>query len=254
MKIISLGNSFSDDATYYAHRILASMGYGDTEMGNLYIGGCDLKTHLQNLIEERPLYEYRTPASGEELWRTAMETNAREAFFSRAWDVVTLQQQSADSGKPETYQPYLNGILREATDLCPQAKIYWLMTWAYQSDSDLPRFAEFDRNQQKMYEAITDAVQKIILPHPAISGIVPLGTAIQNARTSSWGDTLTRDGFHLSMDKGRYVAALAYIACLTGYDITKATFLPEGLTENDRAIALAAVQAAIATPFAVTKL
>ena len=50
------------------------------------------------------------------------------------WDIITIQQASGDSDMPETYgnlQNILDYIHEHKTD----AKIYWHMTWAYQSDA-----------------------------------------------------------------------------------------------------------------------
>ena len=49
-----------------------------------------------------------------------------------------------------------------------------------------------------MYNSIIDAVNKAS-KLVKIDHIVPVGTAIQNGRTSSIGDNFTRDGYHLSI-------------------------------------------------------
>ncbi len=36
------------------------------------------------------------------------------------------------------------------------------------------------------------------------------GTAIQNLRTSYMGDTLTRDGYHLEVNTGRYTVSMTW--------------------------------------------
>ena len=65
-----------------------------------------------------------------------------------------------------------------------------------------------------MYNAIIETTQSFILPNSQFSMIVPVGTAIQNARTSYLGDNLNRDGTHLDYGIGRYIAALC---CHGGY-------------------------------------
>lgn len=97
------------------------------------------------------------------------------------------------------------------------------------------------------------ATKEKVLDATEISMVIPSGTVIQNARTSSLGDTLTRDGYHLSLDNGRYLAGVSYVAKRSGVDISKLTYKPEGVTDTTRRIAIDAVQKAMQKPFEVTK-
>jgi hypothetical protein len=47
--------------------------------------------------------------------------------------------------------------------------------------------------------------------HDEFKYTFPVGTSVQNARTSYAGDTVTRDGFHMNYDLGRYMAALTWL-------------------------------------------
>ena len=78
---------------------------------------------------------------------------------------------------------------------------------------------------------------------------------MRNIRTSPLGDTLTRDGFHLSYGIGRYTAALTWLAYFTGCDIDKITAVPSSYPEiNDNIVYIKeAVKAAIANPFEITE-
>ena len=83
--------------------------------------------------------------------------------------------------------------------------------------------------------------------------LFPVGTAVQNARTSYLGDTLTRDGFHLSIPYGRYIAALTWGRVLTGKSVEGIAYAPEGVDENLKAIAIESVENAVKSPFEVTQ-
>ncbi len=50
MKILAIGNSFSQDATRYLQDIAASAGE-ELFVRNLYIGGCSLEMHSKNIAE-----------------------------------------------------------------------------------------------------------------------------------------------------------------------------------------------------------
>ena len=75
-----------------------------------------------------------------------------------------------------------------------------------------------------MYEVIVNAVDEKVRSNPDIQIVIPFGTAIQNARTSIVGDNQTRDGFHLTMDLGRYVDGLTFVGQLTGLDLNEVNF------------------------------
>lgn len=53
MKILAIGNSFSQDATRYLQDIAASAGE-NLFVRNLYIGGCSLEMHAKILPKMRP--------------------------------------------------------------------------------------------------------------------------------------------------------------------------------------------------------
>ena len=73
MKILSIGNSFSQDAQRYLHELAKAEGV-DIQTQNLYIGGCSLETHYQNMKGD--LMEY-------ELERTAEARQKKRLFELR---------------------------------------------------------------------------------------------------------------------------------------------------------------------------
>src|SRR5690606_11827235 len=97
----------------------------------------------------------------------------------------------------------------------PQTQFVYHQTWAYQTGADHPGFANYDRNQQVMYKAIVDVAKKVS-KLGYFKYIIPAGTAIQNARSSSLGDTFNRDGYHLNLDYGRFTAACTWYERIFG--------------------------------------
>lgn len=57
-KILAIGNSFSEDATKYIHQLAADGGI-DTKVVNLYIGGCSLERHWENIEKDKHDYQYQ---------------------------------------------------------------------------------------------------------------------------------------------------------------------------------------------------
>lgn len=250
MKILAVGNSFSDDTMEYVYNIAQSAGAGELFLGNLFIGGCSLETHVANARENAAAYEYRTDDAGE--WRTQPQYRLGDALAAQEWDVVSMQQASPLSGQPQSYEPFLSELIAYVRARAPRAKLVWNMTWAYQSDFGAETFAPYGYNQRRMYGSIIAAVQEKILPHAEFSAVVPCGTAVQNARTSFLGDALTRDGFHLSYGAGRYIAGLTFAKTVLGVSPESVAFVPEGVSAAERAVAVEAAKNACVRPFAVT--
>ena len=115
LSILAIGNSFSQDATAYLHMAAEAAGV-ETLVVNLYIGGCSLKTHWENMQGDLRAYHYEKNGVGMGL------VSLREALTERAWDVVTFQQASHDSGLKETYFPYLRELSAYAKELAPGAR------------------------------------------------------------------------------------------------------------------------------------
>ena len=213
LKVLAIGNSFSDDATEYLWSICHDAGVEDLVVGNLYIGSCSLDKHYANITENVSAYTYRKNNSGKRV--DTANTSIATALADEDWDVITIQQVSGDSGDPETFGK-LEAILDYLAKEKPDATVYWHMTWAYQTGSSHSSFPKYNKSQLTMYNSIVSAYLDEVAPLKQIKGAIPAGTAIQNLRTSYIGDTLTRDGYHMSNDYGRYTVALTWYAYLTG--------------------------------------
>ena len=103
-----------------------------------------------------------------------------------------------------------------------------------------------------MYNSIVSTVKEKVLSIPEIDVVVPNGTAIQNARTSFVGDNLTRDGYHLSYDLGRYIAGLTLVSSMTGVDISNVKYAPSGVSSDYQKVAVESCLNAIENPFKIT--
>lgn len=201
VKILAIGNSFSVDAMEYLWPLLKDAGYEKITLGNLYIGGCSLETHASNLTNGTAAYTYYKNTSGS--WSSTAGYNALNALTAEEWDYISVQQVSGLSGVADSYEPYLSTVLDIVKSKCPGAKIMWHMTWAYQGTSDHSDFGRYGCDQMTMYSSIVNAVKTKVLTRNDISILIPCGTAVQNLRTSVIGDTITRDGYHMSYKIGR---------------------------------------------------
>ena len=252
LKILAIGNSFSQDAVeQYLWNLFDAAGI-DAVIGNMYIGGCPLERHWNNAAGDTAAYTYRKIVDG-------VRTETKEMTLGRAlgdeeWDIVTLQQASGKSGRYVTYQPYLRDLIAYVTRLAanPGLKIYFHQTWAYAENAKHQEFRLYGNSQRKMYESILLSTRCAMDDSPQLCGIIPSGTAIQNARTTPQGDTFNRDGYHLEQTYGRYTAACTWFEALSGRSVEGNAYAPETITPQQKRWAQLAAHYAVERPFAVT--
>lgn len=252
IKILAIGNSFSRDAMNHLHGILADVGYTDIALGILYKGSCTLEQHAKFFANNSTDYTYYKNTTG--AWSNTASYAPYTALVDEDWDYITMQQASGVSGVLSSYDPHLENLIGYVTEECPNAKLIWHMTWAYQGDSTHSAFPTYNSDQMTMYNAIISAVQNRIVDDSNIVGIIPSGTAVQNMRTSYIGDTLTSDGYHLSVDNGCYLVALTFAKSITHCDLSKVSYTPSAHSYTDKILVAMkeAVENAIAKPFEVT--
>ena len=250
LKILAVGNSFSVDAMQFLAQVANDLGT-PVILGNLYIGGCSLQRHYDNSLSGIRDYTYYKTTDGN--WTELPESDINTGLDDEDWDIVTMQQASHYSGAPETFTclPLLIDYIKAH---CPHAKLLWHMTWAYQNDSPHKHFPRYNRDQSRMYNAIVDCLGLFVDAAGAYSAVIPTGTAVQNARSGFLGDTLTRDGFHLSYQIGRLLGAMTWYAAITGQSVDALTYTPdpEIVTPEILALLKESVRNAIASPRTVT--
>ena len=252
VKILAIGNSFSEDAVEeHFSGLLAAEGI-DAVFCNMYIGGCSIERHVKNLRGNLPEYRYRKfdqNGMKAEVYGYTLE----KVLAEEEWDYVTVQQASHFSGQPESYA-LLSELVEFIRARVPKdAEILFHRTWAYSKNSDHGGFVNYDRDQMKMYNAIVSTVKQEA-PKAGIKYVIPAGTAIQNARTSHLGDDLTRDGFHLSRPHGRYIAACTWLEAVLGVNPVGNGYCPEGMTEKDCKTAQKAAHKAVKKPLKISKI
>ena len=264
LKILMIGNSFSQDTVMWMPGIAKSLGFTDIEVGTLVIGGCTLATHYQNAMNNSAQYEFLY-GDGES-WTTSYNYTMAQGLKATDWDFVCLQQQSGNSGNVASYNSDLTGLVDyvKATTLKKdKVKLVWNMTWAYPVGSNWFT-GLYDNDTMKMYNSIVSAVQEKIVTNENFALISPAGTAIQNGRTSSvlevnftGADDATvnawnRDGAHLSVYEGRFTSSLSMFCTVTGYTPDEITYNPTNVDAIEARVIREAVKNALANPFAVT--
>lgn len=213
LRVLSIGNSFSRDANLILPQVVVNAGVPRDNFvlyATVY-AGASLEYWDNMYTTDTPL-PYLYNMGGKLLRLEDKEWTLRTLLQSQPWDVVVIQQASALSTNPKSFQPYMNRMIEYIRQDCPNknVRIGWQLTWSYpQTATSGPVYEEGWRKIAMM------ANQKC---HDAgIDFIIPSGTAIQNARTTELGENsndITRDGLHLSLGVGVYIAAMTWYECI----------------------------------------
>lgn len=252
LRVLAVGNSFSVDAVNQNLFEIAASDGKCVIIGNLYIGGCPLEKHWNNAKSNASAYTYYQ-IKEDGVLKSIKNCDMKTAIGDEPWDVVTFQQSSPLSGKPESYEPYLGKLYKFIRKRVPKdAKFYFHQTWAYSADAVHKNFPDYGCNQKGMYDAIMNA-SKTACDRYGFT-VIPSGTAIQNVRGTWDRDNVTRDGYHLSLTIGRYTAALTWYETLSGTDARTIRYKAPNLPEDRAEVARGAAHAAVLSPYATTKL
>lgn len=216
MNILSIGNSFSQDAQRYLHQIANADGVV-INCFNLYIGGCSLSTHHKNMLSNERAYTLEMNG-----FSTGFYVSLKEALQNREWDVVTVQQVSHESPYYNTYKPYLNDLIEYIKLFVPKAKIAVHQTWAYEQGSHR---LNVELNYSNYKDMLNDIVASYKKAFQDISAdcIIPSGEVF-GALLENGIEKIHRDTFHASLGLGRYALGLTWYRFLTGNDINKNSF------------------------------
>ena len=207
MKILSIGNSFSEDAHRYLRGLADASGI-ELEVSNLVIAGCSLERHHAHI--ENDVCDYIYEENGENTHRLI---TLREGLSLHEWDIITLQQVSKLSFDEESFFPYVTELRDYVKSFAPNAKIYLHQTWSYADEEKLGAFG-FKTHGEMFYKI--ERTYKSVKARMSADGIIPAGEVVE--RLKNRGFNLHRDWLHLSRALGRYAAGLVWLGSSAGVD------------------------------------
>lgn len=257
VRLLTVGNSFAENAAKYLPAIFKADPTVDLVLGKANIGGCTLERHWKYASAEGDeAKRYRLVRDGK-----ATPATLSQVLADKPWDVVTLQQMSAESWRPERYHPYVENLVALIHKQAPQATIAFHQTWAYRVDA--PLLAEWKISQGEMYDKLNAAYGAVARQFHC--PVIPSGAAIQAYRTREdrhfapdaafdfknppakglprqdhslvvgWyrkGEKLGLDFKHMN-NNGCYLVAAVWYEALTGHDIRKNSFPPPEIPEAE---------------------
>ena len=227
MNVLTIGNSFSQDATRYLSAAAKAQGINITVV-NLCIGGCPLSLHYRNMLSDDKAYSLEFNGVG-----TGFKMSLSEALLSRDWDYISIQQVSNLSVKYDTFQPYITELAEYIRTCSPKAKLLIHQTWAYEQGSDRLHNSMKFEHRKDMLKCIIDSYSNAAKDVNAYK-IIPSGEMFDSLLDNGI-KSVHRDTFHASLGLGRYALALLWIRALTGADILQNSFsqFDEEITEQD---------------------
>ncbi len=255
IKILSIGHSFSVDVMgTYLYDMLEQAGYEDITLGYLYYPGCSLSRHWEYISTNTNGHErYGKNETGS--WVSKSNPYAIDVLRDEDWDIVTLQASPDYVGGENKEYSYIPGITNwiQENALNANVDIKWHMIWAYSEGCDLWSYTYHNWDQMTMYNNIIKATQENIVTDDTFSGIIPVGTAVQNAR-ALLGDIFNMpdastggsDGYHLNEKYGDFLGSLTWACYLSGVDAHTITERSAGMTEAEFSAIADAVNAALA--------
>ena len=255
IKVLSIGHSFSVDVMgTYLYNMLEQAGYEDITIGYLYYPGCSLSRHWEYISTNTNGHErYGKNETGS--WKTTSSPYAINVLRDEDWDYVTLQASPDYVGGENKEYSYIPGITNwiEENALNTGVEIKWHEIWAYSEGCDLWSYQYHNFDQMTMYNNIIAATKQHIVTDDTFTGIIPVGSAVQNAR-ARLGDIFNEpdvtnggtDGYHLNKKYGDFLGSLTWACYFSGVDAHTITERSEGMTEAEFSAIADAVNAALA--------
>ena len=274
-KLLLIGNSLSNDAAdvnvnneSQLYNIIKSMVGDDVyvEIGVLYSGAKTAAWHATVAEANARGYTFYIISDDTNgVWKSNSDYTAKEGLTYDAWDVVTIQPYgnealtgSAEAGSSsssgevvalEKFYPLsesLPFIIDYINTYSSNSEIYYYMTW---SNSQTPELESGLWNYNKMLAVAKAAVNYTGTESGrGFDGLIPVGTAIQNARSTYLGlqyyvtdntddsfhfvKALQRDNVHLNVTVGRYIAGLTFAKILVPDEIKLESYTLPGIKDS----------------------
>lgn len=247
LRILSIGNSHTIDYSKWRNDI----------QNDLYAAGLDTTiTHSTVVYGGRQLYREDSDRLshlkvGTDTTHEGYSLYNNQLNSSKTWDLIIIQDwhESSRDDNDEHFTDGLSAAVEWIKGRQPQAKVAWVMDWADKNSYSFVATDTLESVYNNIVSAMAD-VEKMTENKPDY--IIPMGTAIQNARSSylgtvnnakdaysNWSNTdwawnknasnpesyldtysvFERDSTHCSYELGRYTAGAAVYANI--YEIFK---------------------------------
>lgn len=241
IKVLTIGNSFAENASVYASEIAYANGQ-ELTFGYLKFPSCTLEKHLEAAENNLAVFKFQVTApngaktvvkSGEGVSFTPADetTNAKGATIAEAleytdWDIIVFQQESSNARDYSTFS-YLADLMDYVRGYCPDAEFMFHEVW---------RWGSWDADQFALIKANSEAAARDYGLE-----IIPSGLAFEYAREALENVTaVNEDDGHWqhANSYGMYIAGCAYVAKIFGIEISSDTFVSHPYVNDSGKVAL----------------
>lgn len=183
LRLVCIGNSYSQDALAYVPFIMQAMGIDvDVTIGILMMSSSTLSDHIENFEGETAAYTYYHYESGATAWENQGKKTIQYALETYQWDIILTHSVGAGETNKNVYMPKVHRIVNDLyTDLAYPVKLGWVsgQTRPAVTNGGANRTDEVIMN----YYNILQGQSQNILQESVFDFNIPVGTAVQNART-----------------------------------------------------------------------
>lgn len=225
-KVLTIGNSFAQNASTYATEIAYANGE-ELTFGYLMFPSCTIDMHYEAAVADRHIFRFKVttpdnmqgtllkdyPADqnfDQDLPETA--ASIKEALEYTDWDIIVFQQESASARDIGTFGK-LGNLIEYVRGIRPDADLMFHEVW---------RWGEWGEDQFDLIKSNSETVA-------AQYGleIIPSGLAFEYARDALGSDTIVNenDGHYQHANTyGMYIAGCAYVGAIFDIEVSPNTF------------------------------
>lgn len=240
-KVLTIGNSFAENASVYASEIAYANGE-ELTFGYLKYPSCSLEKHLEAAKNDLAVFKFQItdPTGNKTVVKSGKDTSftptdettnangatVKEALEYTDWDIIVFQQESSSARNADSYS-YLGALIEYVSGYCPDAEFMFHEVW---------RWGEWDADQFDLIKKNSEAAAcKYNLT------VIPSGLAFEYARESLESVTaVNEDDGHWQHANtyGMYVAGCVYVATVFDIEISADTFASHPYVNDNGNVAL----------------
>lgn len=237
LKVLAIGNSLVGDSLSYLADLVSAAGINSKDLCVYRVvkGSSTLTDWLAIYKAGTPLSANKATCSlrvGRIDYRLTSDNTLAE-ILSKDWDVIVLNEKTNQSY--EQAKEAINDMISVCRTHCtnPAVALAWHGGWSREKTK-----CGYEGGSEEHWAAIQELTVEQMC-HAGIDVVIPTGTAIQIGRATNLSPEgeLTRDGVHILLGAGRYIASATWfetiIAPVFGISVSGNTALHDKLYSSE---------------------
>ena len=250
IKVLLIGDVSLCDSAYYLYKMLHGLGLNASTVGFLRTPQSKkemtISHHLENAKSGKSDYTLSIEEGNK--FKYEYSTTVLDAIEKREWDYIAIGQSLISGGSAESYASLseLCDLLRSASKM--DAKILLHMPWSLPVGATVNGFEQYG-SHSAMHESTVSAISSV---SEWVDGIIPVGTAIENAREAYIDVDIPKDSVRLQ-STGSIISSLVWCSTVTGVDPGEISYGHYAQTNENARIISDSVRYSITNPYEVSK-